>query len=358
MEDPDGDTLTYTLGGTHAASFDIVGDSGQLQTKAALDYETQTDYEVMVIATDDGVPPLTGTITVTINVDNVPGDDTEVANSAPAFTDGPSTTRDQWMRTQLQTSGRRTDIGAAPVAATDSNTDDTLTYGLRGADAASFDIDSTTWQLKTKAALDHETKDTYMVTVTVTDGRDAEKNVDATVDDTITVTIMVTDVNEAPVFPDTIAPIVVAENTVPEANIGNPVVATDVDSGDKLTYTLENPDASFAIDEDTGQLQTKDALDYETQTDYEVTVTVKDGKDAEGNVDTAADDTIRVTINVRNVSVANGDTEVANSEPVFTEGPSTTREVAENTAVKANIGAPVAARDVDRGDTLTYGLLT
>ena len=65
--------------------------------------------------------------------------------------------------------------------------------------------------------------------------------------------------------------------------------------------------------------------------------------------------TITVTINVRNVSVANGDTEVANSAPAFNDGPSTTREVAENTAAKANIGAPVAARDVDRGDTLTYG---
>ena len=37
-----------------------------------------------------------------------------------------------------------------------------------------------------------------MVTVTVTDGKDAEDNVDPTVDDTIRVTIMVTDVNEAP----------------------------------------------------------------------------------------------------------------------------------------------------------------
>ena len=56
------DTLTYTLGGTDAASFDIESTTtgGQLQTKAALDYETQTDYEVTVIATDDGVPPLTG----------------------------------------------------------------------------------------------------------------------------------------------------------------------------------------------------------------------------------------------------------------------------------------------------------
>ena len=69
--DVDGDTLTYTLGGTHAASFDIDAETGQLQTKAALDYETQTDYEVMVIATDDGAPRLTGEITVTINVTNV-----------------------------------------------------------------------------------------------------------------------------------------------------------------------------------------------------------------------------------------------------------------------------------------------
>ena len=38
-------------------SFDIESTTtGQLQTLAALDYETQTDYEVMVIATDDGAP--------------------------------------------------------------------------------------------------------------------------------------------------------------------------------------------------------------------------------------------------------------------------------------------------------------
>ena len=55
----------------------------------------------------------------------------------------------------------------------------TFTYGLlSGADAASFDIESTTGQLKTKAALDHETQKTYMVTVTVTDGKDAADNFD------------------------------------------------------------------------------------------------------------------------------------------------------------------------------------
>ena len=231
---------------------------------------------------------------------------------------------------------------------------DTLTYDLIGTDAASFDIVAVAaggqvgGQLQTKAELDYETKTSYMVMVTVTDGKDAEDNVDPTVDDTIRVTITVTAENEAPEFPAETATREVPENTASDANIGLPVAAMDVDDGDTtLAYTLGNTadDDAFAIVPTTGQLQTRAALDYETKTDYEVTVTATDGD---------LSDTITVTINVTDVTA--GDTAVANSAPAFNDGPSTTRSVAENTAVKANIGAPVAARDVDRGDTLTYGL--
>ena len=63
-----GGTVTYTLGGTDAASFDIVAETGQLRTKAALDYETRSSYEVTVTATDaDG----SVTSTVAIEVTNV-----------------------------------------------------------------------------------------------------------------------------------------------------------------------------------------------------------------------------------------------------------------------------------------------
>jgi hypothetical protein len=48
-----------------------------------------------------------------------------------------------------------------------------------------------------------------------------------------------------------------------------------------------------------------------------------------------------------------GDLNVA---PVFTDGGSTTREVAENTAAGENIGAAVAATDENSGNTLTYSL--
>ena len=78
--DTDGDTLTYTLEGTDAASFDIVRTSGQIQTKAALDYETKTSYSVRVKASD--VDGASDTIAVTINVTNA--DDPGTVTLSPA----------------------------------------------------------------------------------------------------------------------------------------------------------------------------------------------------------------------------------------------------------------------------------
>ena len=71
MDDNDtGDpTLTYTLSGTDEASFGIVRTSGQLQTKAKLDYETKKSYLVTVTATDSD--SASASIDVTIMVTNV-----------------------------------------------------------------------------------------------------------------------------------------------------------------------------------------------------------------------------------------------------------------------------------------------
>ena len=127
-----------------------------------------------------------------------------------------------------------------PVEAEDSDdTGDDLTYGLSGTDAASFGIDTATGQLKTKEGVtyNHEVKDTYSVKVTVSDGKDAAGDPDTAVDDTITVTITVMDVNEPPTFTTADGVVIeVKENTVSNANIGDPVVATDPDT----KATIEN----------------------------------------------------------------------------------------------------------------------
>ena len=172
--DPDaGETLTYTLDGTDAASFGIIESTGQLQTKATLDHETKDSYTVMVTATDSSDASDTIRVTITVTDENEP----------PAFAEETVT------RTIPENTAEGQNIGT-PVSATDPDTGETLTYTLSGDDAASFSIIESTGQLQTKANLDFENKASYTVTVTATDKEDLS--------DSIEVTITVTDVDEGP----------------------------------------------------------------------------------------------------------------------------------------------------------------
>ena len=69
--DSDGDTLTYTLGGTDAASFDLDGSTAQITVGAGteLDYETKSSYSVTVTATD--LHSGSASVSVTIEVVDV-----------------------------------------------------------------------------------------------------------------------------------------------------------------------------------------------------------------------------------------------------------------------------------------------
>ena len=73
--DPDDDKLTYSLENARTSPFTIDRFTGQLQTGAPLDYETQATYTAKVIAADrlepDDPSRATDTITVTIDVNNV-----------------------------------------------------------------------------------------------------------------------------------------------------------------------------------------------------------------------------------------------------------------------------------------------
>ena len=183
--------------------------SGTIKTTSVLDYEATSSY-TLTVKVDDGFG--TDTIEVTINVTNDPSDD-PIPNNPPSFTDGPSTTRSIQENT---TSG--TNIGS-PVSATDSDSGDTLTYSLGGTDAESFSIVSTTGQLQTNAALDYETKNSYEVTVSVSDGNEGS--------DSITVTISVTnDTSDDPVT-QLETPVVPPTDPVSEQQVSEPVQDDD-----------------------------------------------------------------------------------------------------------------------------------
>ena len=250
------------------------------------------------------------------------------------------------MRRPRAKSRRTQEAGVAigdPVAAADPDHGDTLTYTLDVLSDLLFSVDNE-GQIVVDAGvtLDYETTKSYTVTVSVSDGKDADGNSDAATDDTITVTIDVTDVNEAPEFASETAMGSIAENTAVGGNVGASITATDPDDGDTLTYTLDTTSAATFDIDGVGQLQTKVALDHDTTPSYTVTVSVRDSKDANGDADSAPDDTITVTITVTDVNAA----------PEYAGG-TDTRSIDENTAAGEDIGAPVAATDDDDA-TLVY----
>ena len=74
----EGDTLNYALGGADADLFSTDASTGQLMTKAELDYETKSSYTVEVTVTDAAGE--SDTITVTINITDMGLDNAYDAN--------------------------------------------------------------------------------------------------------------------------------------------------------------------------------------------------------------------------------------------------------------------------------------
>ena len=230
------------------------------------------------------------------------------SNGVPFFTDGESATR-----TVEENTDPGVDIGSA-VGARDPD-GDMLSYTLDSSGAAWFDIVASTGQLQTKAALDHETRGSYSVTVSVRDQKDDDNVADTAVDDTVTVTVAVGDVNEPPVVSGPVRSNV-AEGS--RSLVGD-YSAVDPE-GSSVFWSLSGDDAALFVITNRSGLLFLDFVtppDFESPADadgdnvYDVTVEAFDG---------AGTGMLDVEVTVTNV----------NETPVLT-GPSTV-EVDEGTA--------------------------
>ena len=98
-------------------------------------------------------------------------------------------------------------------------------------------------------------------------------------------------------------------------SVGGPFTAKDADTSDTFTYSKGGRDAAlFDINSSTGQLQVKEPLNFEAKASHQVTVSVRDSRDADGNADTADDASIAVTVMVEDVDEPPeliGDTEIS-----------------------------------------------
>ena len=81
--DADGDLLIYSLSGEDKSSFRIERNTGQLKTRAALDYETRSSYSVVVTATD----PFGAAATILVRISITDEDDPAVITVIPDLAD-------------------------------------------------------------------------------------------------------------------------------------------------------------------------------------------------------------------------------------------------------------------------------
>ena len=192
------------------------------------------------------------------------------SNSEPEFSATTAT------RTLPENSAAGVDVVGGTITATDGDSD-TLEYSLTGTDAGSFEI-AANGQIKTKAGVDHDfnfeaTKNSYTVTVQVSDKKDAASDADTVVDDTIDVTINLTNVNETPTIdsgPAHEATINVDENTATTVAIAT-YEASDVDAMTTLTWTLTGDDAAdFEITKDPNDADQDGVLTFKTSPDFEM----------------------------------------------------------------------------------------
>ena len=244
------------------------------------------------------------------------------ANRLPAFPSGTA------VRMVPENTLAKVEFGS-PVLATDAD-DDPLAYALSGADASDFALDPASGQLSTSADLDYETKNSYQVTVSVTDGEGGSASV--------AVTIQVTNVNEPPDRPA--IPRVAGgreQVTVTWSAPSNPGPAiSDYDVKywimGNVAYTVASYDATVTQDTITGLARGKF---------YEVQVRAKSADGAGPWSQTS--------------ETSKASRVFPNEPPEFDSGRSAAFNVAESPTSGDALGDPYTAYD-DDDDSVTYTL--
>jgi subtilisin family serine protease len=196
-----GDTLTLTLEGTDADSFEL-SDQGVLTFKVAPDYETKSSYSITLSLTD-------GTVTVTKDVSV----DINDVNEPPIFSSS---------STFSAAENQQEIIGTFSASDPENKA---LTYSLGGNDAASLAL-STAGVISFVVAPNYEVKNTYSAAINAYDGLNTTVQA---------IVVEVTDVNDAPVATAGSYDL----NLMPQSQTSKTLTLASTDEdGDALTYAL------------------------------------------------------------------------------------------------------------------------
>ena len=202
-DDP-ADTLSYSLDAASLALGMTINASTGAFSWTPNESQGGTPPSVTVTVTDDGTGALIDSETFTVTVNDI--------NGAPEITsDGGAAT--------ASVSINENQTAVTTVTATDVDDGATQAYSLTGgADRSAFTIDASTGVLSFVSAPDHESKGSYEVGVSVTDGALTDRQL---------LTVLIDDVDEIPAArDDTLS---AREDTVLNINVASELLANDAD---------------------------------------------------------------------------------------------------------------------------------
>jgi uncharacterized lipoprotein YbaY len=236
----DENNISYSIQGVDSLSFNIDSSTGTISFKESPDYESQSVYNLTVIATDSKNNSTSKDLIINIlDVDDTP----------PVFI------------AEKNLSFNENGIYSFDINFTDENI---ITYSISGLDAQYFDFNESNFQLTFKTAPDFETQNIYNLLIIATDSKNnsSEQNI----------TINIFDLDDTP-------PVFVAESNLSFNE--NSIYSFDINFTDEniITYSISGSDAQyFDFNETTLQLTFKEAPDYETQNIYNLLITATDSK--------------------------------------------------------------------------------
>ena len=306
--DPDaGDSVTLSANDDR---FEIVNGALRVKADQSFDFETEPAVEVTITATDRS--GLTDTQTVSITITDVEPE----GNQAPAMLVSGSQT--------LVLNEGSSVAGATgfTVSATDPNRDD-VTFSV---DDDRFEMVSGALRVKANQSFDFESEPSIEVTITASDP--------GGLTDSQTVTVTVTDVNEAPtVSISGSQTLTLNEGTSVAGDTGFTVSATDPDSGDSVSFSVD--DNRFEVVNGALKVKADQSFDFEREPSVDLVIT---GTDQGGLTHSQS-----VTIAISNV----------NEAPTVSASGSQTLQINEGISVAGDTGLTFGATDPDAGDIVT-----
>ena len=248
--------VVYSLSSAQGR-FQINGSTGEVTTSGHIDREVQELYQLEVVATDQGSPPLVSMATLTINI-------TDLNDNPPVFSSAEH---------QFTTAENSPPAAIGSVFANDSDLgiNAEISYSLMNA-SPFFTINESTGVLSTLQPLDREQAASYNFTVLAIDEGQPPNSASATI------LVTVEDRNDiVPQFTQLSYSATVTESLPTGATLLM-VTAVDNDEGSnaEVSYQLLSGSGIFTLNSVSGEVELSGSLDAETRDSYLLTVRAQD----------------------------------------------------------------------------------